>query len=723
MLLAFAFVLFSQSSLAADAGQERKDTEPALQAASSGKYALLVGINDYKVRRLYGALNDIADMKSLLVNAFGFPDDGKHIIELPDKFATKKSILDSFRQHLIEHARNDPDGYFVFQFSGHGLQIPDDAGHDETDLLDEALVPYDVNKKAFKNVAQLREALIVDDQLSDLLVELAGLTANILVVTDCCFSGTNLRVNSPTTRALQLADFGLVEKRSSKAQSKGITSFCRDFDIDKIGKRYVAISGSDSYHAAIEKPVVLPDKNTKVNGLMTWNLMTLLKACKSDVTYRELGDRLRSNIYGVSAQNPQIEGDLDRHVFSNYRTKVDPSFAVKKCEDNKVTIDAGSSSGIRIGTLISFYEPGRAKLSGKEGLLETGTVIQVDPFDSIVEIENSKSDGIVQSKAVVSAFDSATGKLPVYFDCRRPTGISSKKWAVLKKDIEDLLEVSGTVKRSMVEEDLHSGKKTGDTEQLLIVADTYQTFVDDGGTLRSDRKPEPAPDVAGFYICRKRGQAVANSWVAIDQSNAAQKVVEAAQVVSTQDTVRRIFNERSDLDGQLEVKLWRVEQRLTQTGANEWVKTKCLSDSTEAPIVKFGEWVQLCVTNKSAQPLKVNVLSLGPSGSIKRRFPPVAGATEVVAKGTTIELEPLKLVAPQGSETLKVFASTNELKLDILSQHGIDPLRSGRRTGGPQLRRIILRAAGLRTRQNNDRLPGDVEEDWVSRNIDFSSEP
>ena len=47
------------------------------------KLALLVGINDYKhVSDLKGAVNDVINMKALLVESFGFPNNDEHILIL-----------------------------------------------------------------------------------------------------------------------------------------------------------------------------------------------------------------------------------------------------------------------------------------------------------------------------------------------------------------------------------------------------------------------------------------------------------------------------------------------------------------------------------------------------------------------------------------------------------------------------------------------------------------
>ncbi len=59
---------------------------------SQGKYALLVGINNYPVKPLSSTIDDIKDFRKMLVSTFQFPDDQQHIVELPDEKAQRKRL-------------------------------------------------------------------------------------------------------------------------------------------------------------------------------------------------------------------------------------------------------------------------------------------------------------------------------------------------------------------------------------------------------------------------------------------------------------------------------------------------------------------------------------------------------------------------------------------------------------------------------------------------------
>ena len=114
-------------------------------------YALLVGINQYlasdRVRSLDGCVNDVAAMEQLLCSKFGVPTE--NILKLINSEATHAAIKVAFRKHLIGRAQAwtaagklGTAPAFIFHYSGHGSQAPDETGT-EPDGLDETIVPYD----------------------------------------------------------------------------------------------------------------------------------------------------------------------------------------------------------------------------------------------------------------------------------------------------------------------------------------------------------------------------------------------------------------------------------------------------------------------------------------------------------------------------------------------------------------------------------------------------
>ncbi len=97
--------------------------------------------------------------------------------ELLEQSATKAGMVAAITEVL---AKLKPDDTAIITYSGHGTYIPDQSG-DEEDRRDEALCPFDLNKN-----------LLLDDELRDLLAQRAS-GSRVLIITDCCHSGTATR--------------------------------------------------------------------------------------------------------------------------------------------------------------------------------------------------------------------------------------------------------------------------------------------------------------------------------------------------------------------------------------------------------------------------------------------------------------------------------------------------------------------------------------------------
>jgi len=137
------------------------------------KRALLIGINYIGTpNQLQGCIYDVIEMKSLLIDAYGFsPND---IITLrdddPANAPTRTRILQEIQALLTS------PGQIFLHYSGHGTQIKDTT-NDESDRLDECIAPCDYSTAGF----------ITDDELNVLA---KGLKGKGLAIFDCCRSGT-----------------------------------------------------------------------------------------------------------------------------------------------------------------------------------------------------------------------------------------------------------------------------------------------------------------------------------------------------------------------------------------------------------------------------------------------------------------------------------------------------------------------------------------------------
>ena len=168
--------------------------------SSDGKYALLVGIDDYPGTGsdLRGPVEDARIMYRALTERFGF--DPANIITLNDSEATRENIANGIVQHL---GQAGPDGVAVFFYSGHGTQIGQNIGL--TGALDPE--PRGDGDEAIYIYGHDQESSVLLDEELGFLIETID-AGRALVVVDACFSGEITRGpgDAPQSKIVDLKD-------------------------------------------------------------------------------------------------------------------------------------------------------------------------------------------------------------------------------------------------------------------------------------------------------------------------------------------------------------------------------------------------------------------------------------------------------------------------------------------------------------------------------------
>lgn len=154
------------------------------------KRALVIGISDYPQDSenswglIHGA-ND-ADLLSSTLKKQGFRTN---------KLTNEKATASNIRKELASFVGDTKSGDVVYlHFSGHGQPVEDLDG-DEADGWDEALIPYDAQKKPEKGIYE-GENHILDDELNTYLREIrakVGSNGFVYVVIDACHAGSSYR--------------------------------------------------------------------------------------------------------------------------------------------------------------------------------------------------------------------------------------------------------------------------------------------------------------------------------------------------------------------------------------------------------------------------------------------------------------------------------------------------------------------------------------------------
>ncbi|GAA1790419.1 hypothetical protein GCM10009712_42070 [Pseudarthrobacter sulfonivorans] len=144
--------------------------------------ALLIGIDRYAgdVSNLAGCVNDIRAVENVLPTLLAAGVDYVPLVLLNEQ-ARREAVIDAFRRHFAEA---QPGDVAVFWYSGHGSQQQSVPGSVEPDALDETIVCHDSRGGSWD---------ITDKELRSLVGEVSARGIEVLVVLDCCHSGSGVR--------------------------------------------------------------------------------------------------------------------------------------------------------------------------------------------------------------------------------------------------------------------------------------------------------------------------------------------------------------------------------------------------------------------------------------------------------------------------------------------------------------------------------------------------
>ena len=212
--------------------------------------ALLVGIDEYRspVPGLRGCVNDIRRVSAWLEKRAIAAGDRFDPLLLENERATRQAVIDGFRQHLGAASERDT---VVFYYSGHGSQEParPEQLAVEPDGRNETLVLVDSRHGDVYDLA--------DKELAVLVGEVAAVAGHVLVVLDCCHSGSGVRSADQRADVRVRQVSGLESPRPREAYLTGARAV-GGVDTDRLtpsGGRYVLLAACRSDQEAKEMRV------------------------------------------------------------------------------------------------------------------------------------------------------------------------------------------------------------------------------------------------------------------------------------------------------------------------------------------------------------------------------------------------------------------------------------------------------------------------------------
>ena len=269
-------------------------------------YGLLVGIDTYPNPRhnLKGCINDITEFEAFLNNrANGGDFDTPDLKILTDSGATRADVIAGFQTHLSRAGRGD---VALFYYSGHGAQepAPDLFWGIEPDRLNETLVLYDSRTEGGWDLA--------DKELSRLIAQVAKNGAHVLVVLDCCHSGSGTRAALVDNRLHATAVRRIpTDNRKRPLETYVFGNELAGRDVDLTAEDWALLSSGDHVLLAACQDNQLAKEYVaegKTFGTFSYFLRQILTESRRSLSYVELIARTRARVESYKAdQRPLLE--------------------------------------------------------------------------------------------------------------------------------------------------------------------------------------------------------------------------------------------------------------------------------------------------------------------------------------------------------------------------------------------------------------------------------
>lgn len=311
-------------------------------------YALLVGINDYPhpISPLKGCINDIEAVADYLQQRVTTPGAETHILKLTNQKATRQAIISGFQEFLCRANQND---IALFYYSGHGSQekSPPEFWHLEPDHLDETLVCWDSRTENSWDLA--------DKELAQLIFEVGKNNPHIVVILDCCHSGTGTRDDWQYTGVRGISTDLRQRPLSSFIVSPEVANnllISRDSDQNP-SNWFVLPQGEHILLAACRDNEEAQEYyvNNQHRGAFSSFLIDTLQRTNGSFTYRDLFNQTNARIRRIfTTQSPQLETtnpkNLDRLFLEGFITKSQSYFTVSHDKNYGWIIDGGGVHAI-----------------------------------------------------------------------------------------------------------------------------------------------------------------------------------------------------------------------------------------------------------------------------------------------------------------------------------------------------------------------------------------
>jgi hypothetical protein len=346
------------------------------------KRALLIGIDDYKhagsggVTNLKGCVNDVENMRALLVGKFDFTGDADHLRLLKNERATRQAIVAEIEQLI---ARTSSGDVVVIYFAGHGSQMKD-TSNTRINGLDETIVPHDSRDPEGKVFD------ISGNELEGLVDRLSAKTPHVTLVLDSCQSGTMLKDTAIRSRSVRAGYPRFIppdtRQPPATAASGSAGSATRGPGIRPETARWAMIAGARADELSNEY-----EEQGRREGAMTHTLVATLKAARPGATYRDVMDVVMGRVSEMfPSQHPQLEGPGDDSAVFGVTSILPAAFVLAQPVQSGATLQAGEILGVTRDSIFEVYPPGEKTFASGAGVAKVRvTDVQPDTSTAVLQ--------------------------------------------------------------------------------------------------------------------------------------------------------------------------------------------------------------------------------------------------------------------------------------------------------------------------------------------------
>ncbi len=358
-------------------------------------YSLLVGIDTYasqsNVPSLRGCVNDINAMEAYLQERIAKDRNSDfqlvEPLKLANEQATRQGIIDGFNNYLSQADRED---VVLFYYSGHGASepAPKEFWQEEPDRYNETLVCYDSRRPNSRDLA--------DKELRYLISKVGKNNPHIVVILDCCHSGTGTRdIPEGSRRAPEETRFRPWESFVFAEELFGSRGNSEEVDIPQ--EKHILLAACRDYQEAKEYKT----ETGAYRGIFSYFLLQTLQQDNGTLSYRDLIRNINAIVSGkINTQSPQVEAILasellEQSFLGGAVPQRPPYFTLSYNKDHQSwVIDGGALHGIPQSssgeeTILAIFAPDTdgEELSNLDGAFGEVRVTQVLPQLSLVKVE------------------------------------------------------------------------------------------------------------------------------------------------------------------------------------------------------------------------------------------------------------------------------------------------------------------------------------------------